>query len=774
MYDMKDFIKKIKSEELGEDYLQSIIRRLAIVGPSETTILEMQGYYKLYFPSIVEKYASDISFFLGLFYKQVREPVNSLQLLQRYVFQSYKEAIRSTFNGDYTPIQADILTSVSDTQYFSFSAPTSTGKSYVFLHLIEETDNDVVIVVPSRALLNEYSIRLNEAISDKGINILSHIDDINKGAARRNVFVVTPERCREIFKNKDNYNVSFFLFDEAQLTNDEGKRGLYYDGIVRRVKNAFPDSKCIFAQPFVHNPIAQIEKNKFNIEKAVAKTYREQSVAQLFYCHDKYKSFYHFGADKKVMGRYKVSCSDPIETAIMNGGSVLFYVSKTKITEKSYLNDFDKYVSMCKEYDDSEVEEYVRKLESYTGARSKSAGSNFFSSFVSLLRRGIVIHHGSLPLSVRIIIEKYTKDGFCRLCFATSTLEQGVNMPFDVVVLDRFEEKKPLSIRNMIGRAGRTTTELTLDVGSVVVNYSRMGDLRTILDSPASLETTSRLDVIEKEDEDSDYKESINNGTMSDEYNLTPNELKRLTTQKIDYAVREILNVSFNEGVYLSESVFNEEKKTRHAIYDLYKEIYATYLGRDLSEGEQAVISNAIKIMMWKIYGKTFSQICQRRYAYISKLTERRERKKNKMDDGDILVRFVMAYDELPNKTLKCHPMYPQYMPAKKVDYDRIICDTYDYLDKLVGFRLTDVYCAAFKEYYLRTHDDRAEKMWNYIKYGTNDQKEIWLLRYGLTFEDIEIIKPHVKSIDREGIKFLDSIYTLSVDELACVYRYLP
>ena len=144
------------------------------------------------------------------------------------------------------------------------------------------------------------------------------------------------------------------------------------------------------------------------------------------------------------------------------------------------------------------------------------------------------------------------------------------------------------------------------------------------------------------------------------------------------------------------------------------------------------------------------------------------------MDDGDILVRFVMAYDELPNKTLKCHPMYPQYMPAKKVDYDRIICDTYDYLDKLVGFRLTDVYCAAFKEYYLRTHDDRAEKMWNYIKYGTNDQKEIWLLRYGLTFEDIEIIKPHVKSIDREGIKFLDSIYTLSVDELACVYRYLP
>ena len=64
--------------------------------------------------------------------------------------------------------------------------------------------------------------------------------------------------------------------------------------------------------------------------------------------------------------------------------------------------------------------------------------------------------------------------------------------------------------------------------------------------------------------------------------------------------------------------------------------------------------------------------------------------------------------------------------------------------------------------------------MWNYIKYGTNDQKEMWLLRYGLTFEDIEIIKPHVESIDMVGIKFFDSIYTLSAEELACVHRYLP
>lgn len=69
-----------------------------------------------------------------------------------------------------------------------------------------------------------------------------------------------------------------------------------------------------------------------------------------------------------------------------------------------------------------------------------------YSQMSYLLRRGIILHHGSLPLKARMIIEELTRLGFCNLCFSTSTLVQGINMPFDIVLLDRFENK-PLEIK---------------------------------------------------------------------------------------------------------------------------------------------------------------------------------------------------------------------------------------------------------------------------------------------------------------------------------------
>lgn len=71
------------------------------------------------------------------------------------------------------------------------------------------------------------------------------------------------------------------------------------------------------------------------------------------------------------------------------------------------------------------------------------------------------------------------------------------------------------------------------------------------------------------------------------------------------------------------------------------------------------------------------------------------------------------------------------------VDYDRIVFDTYDYLDKIIGFKLSDIFFAAFNEYFEKTNDIRAKRMAQLVKYGTEDNKEIWMLRYGFTFEDM-------------------------------------
>lgn len=42
--------------------------------------------------------------------------------------------------------------------------------------------------------------------------------------------------------------------------------------------------------------------------------------------------------------------------------------------------------------------------------------------------------------------------------------------------------------------------------------------------------------------------------------------------------------------------------------------------------------------------------------------------------------------------------------------------------------------------------------MANLIKFGTYNPKYIWMLRYGMSFEDIEVLEDYIESIDEQGI----------------------
>lgn len=107
------------------------------------------------------------------------------------------------------------------------------------------------------------------------------------------------------------------------------------------------------------------------------------------------------------------------------------------------------------------------------------------------------------------------------------------------------------------------------------------------------------------------------------------------------------------------------------------------------------------------------------------------------------------------------------------MDYDRIVFDTYDYLDKIIGFKLSDIFVATFMEYYKEKGDKRAERMARLIKYGTEDEKEIWMLRYGFTFEDIEWLEPYVESIDQDAVVFRHNITELSDEKLKVIERFM-
>lgn len=764
---MDNLIKKIMKGEDIEKIISFVVNRLYINGPVNISDMEILSYLSLYQSNIFKLYQPSIINYIGAFYKGT-----NASTLKDKIFSIYSECIEDSYSHLYTPIQANIVHNISNNKCFSFSAPTSTGKSYVFLNLIKEAHQDVVIIVPSRALINEFYIKLNNSISDKGVNILTFVDKINTNKSHRNIFIVTPERCRDLFKF--NFNIELFLFDEAQLSDEDSKRGLYFDSIVRRCQKSYPNARFVFAHPFIDNPDSQIRKNHFNVESSKAHCYKQKNVGQIFLCKDENR-FYHFGVEKELMGKTKVLYNgDPIENAILDNKSVLFYVSKASILNKSFLNKFDKYINLCRDLKSDEVDAYLNSLKEYTGGDT-IANKNYYSQMLSLLRKGIVIHHGSLPLQTRVIIENFTKSGFCRLCFATSTLEQGINMPFDIVFLDRLEGSKPLSVKNLIGRAGRSTTNPDFDFGYVIINSpNKISKFRDIMLKKEELETVSSLELDTLRDDDyNDFKDAILNNTLSDEYNLTENELNKFKTVDTFSIVKKLLNAFFPNGQIIDITLVNNDVNCKLELYAYFVKLYEVYLGRSLENAEKDVLTTAIKIMLWRVYGKTFKKICWFRYSYVSRTHERDVRERQGKDTQRIFANYLVGYHDLPDKNLKRFPLFPKYTLARDVDYDSIIYDTYDYLDKLIGFKLSDIYYAVLDKYFLSCNDSRAHQLANYIKYGTNNIRHIWMLRYGMSFEEIEILDKHIISIDDRQITFKSSINEVPDKYKVSIRRYI-
>lgn len=727
--------------------------------------MEILSLISLYWPDVLQNDLDEILYFLALYFKDGL----SANTLKVKVFELYKEVIQESYGKTFTPVQADIIQGISEQHYFSFSAPTSTGKSYVLHSLIKECEHDVVVVVPSRALINEYYLKVCDEIPDKTVNVLTAIEKINIAHSRRSIFIVTPERCREIFKQPNLFSVDVFLFDEAQLGEQTGRRGLYFDSIIRRCKKAFPDAKYVFAHPFVQNPEAQFSKNSFDRTQSGYAAYSQRNVGQYYIAKDD-NGFYHFGIDVQKMGR---NCQpydgDPIRKIIEKRGSVLFFVNKSKILDNRVLREFEEYIKLCPKLDDAVVRDYIEPLKEYLGG-NPNRRRRYYSSFLSLLEHGVVIHHGSLPMKARVIVESFTNAGLCRICFATSTLEQGINMPFDAVYLDTLPALDALEVRNLIGRAGRSSTLKKFDYGCVIIKRNAISRFRKVLLAPLLLKEESVLDEpIDANDKDKDFKESILDGTFNDEYNLTPRELQNLTEQDAKDAIVTILDNLFENNCVITATSRDEDNGRRWAnLISAVYTFYSVYLGRELSIGEKHTLNTAFKILIWRINELTFKGICQRRFSYVARLKDR-----DKENYAMLLARNTQKYNDLPEPNLRFLPLFGEGILAKDVDYDTLIYDTYDYIDKLIGFRLTDIFYAAFVKYFQTTNDARAQRAALLTKFGTDNLKYIMMIRYGLSFEDVLSLEGYVESINEQEVVVTEDFYALDERMKQPLARYV-
>ncbi|MFZ5637639.1 MAG: DEAD/DEAH box helicase [Pseudomonadota bacterium] len=746
--------KDIATKEDPDSDLAEILNYLHRSGPDTQRLMEELTLYRIFHPASFAAVEDKVLAAMGLFYK-IQEP----QSLYSFLIRQMGEAHRLESGVVLTPVQASVRRALEDNQFVSISAPTSAGKSYSIRDFIANGTGDAVVVVPSRALIAEYLAVMRRIFAeDKSVMVMPFVDRVFTERQLRRIFVLTPERARDLFDMRSELAVSTFFFDEAQIS-EEAQRGVVFDVLVRRIGRAFPNAKLVFAHPFVDNPEAQISKHDLSAEKSFSRSYPFAAVGKAFVFGHGNGSDYYFSPYEEG-GHLLKNCqafgSSFAEFAFGQGHSVLVYVTKNSIYNESFLDDFRDLINAFEEIVDEQALEIISAIERLLGANQ----SSHRSKMVALLRRGVVIHHGSVPLEVRFLVEEYVRQGHARICFATSTLVQGVNMPFDVVWLDTSriqgenEGAKALAFKNLIGRAGRLTNQPRFDFGYVYTRSPQVVAER--LDHRFVLSPTSVIDEQDLPDDPdvAEILDSLRSDTFDEQLHLPRSKADRLAQDHVRKAAARILDLIYAQGERLSQTLRGTaNRRTRVQLEESFRAIFEASIDRQLKPGEEAVFRTAISLLLRTFQGRPFSEIVGQRFNWIG----RRDRKR--IGNAE----FAQRANKLPDASLeRPFPLFPLGTLARDISYDTVVFDTYDYLDQVISFGLNDVFMAAFKIFYAHTSDVRALKMIELLRFGTNDDVQVLLMRYGFLPEDIPEIIPYLSSISERRIVFKSTVETAS------------
>lgn len=403
--------------------------------------------------------------------------------LSRGTLRIAKEVLQRTSKGDatLTDTQYAITEKMRGEDYFSFSGPTSLGKSFIIKDALYDivrrddlNDHCVVVLVPTKALIGQTAADLRKLLAEvPEVNIATYpsLPKLLRHKYRRTIFVLTPERLLRYLANPVR-EIDYLVVDEAQkvIAKNDARSSLYYHSIVE-VTRRFA-TKLVFASPSIENPELFLEL--FGKATNGAFTVRERTVAQHRYFVDLVagKQYYFSGRDTQPReietGPSQKGVVDLILSLSGDRKAIIYINGSLKSAEFAL-----RLAERRREVADEKVEELVKHVREYVH-------KDYF--LANTLRRGVAFHHGKMPQEVRERVEQAFADPDSSVQFVvcTSTLLEGVNLPAkNIFVLNDKHGNSlftKIDFENLAGRAGRLTYDFSGNVVCVREEANRWAD----------------------------------------------------------------------------------------------------------------------------------------------------------------------------------------------------------------------------------------------------------------------------------------------------------
>lgn len=345
---------------------------------------------------------------------------------------------------------------------FSYSGPTSMGKSFVIQTYIKQqveagVKQNFAILVPTKALINEVrSSILNDiqkGMTEHNYRVVVSAGDIVLQQNHNFIFVMTPERLLHLLTTVPDLALEFLFVDEAHKISSRGARSAFYYKVINLVMKRENRPTIVFASPNIPNPEIYLNLipgiRQTDVKKMASKF---TPVCQFKYLVDMVKGriFSHNDHSHKLepvhQMKAEMDLSDIISVVGRDKQNIVYCNARTKVVDYA-----TAYASTIKD------ERHDPKLDALAKDIQNEVHTDCFLS--ELIRKGIAYHVGYLPASIRLRIERCFEEGLIRTIFCTSTLVEGVNLPADNLFVTSYKNgncgMNEVEFRNLIGRVGR-------------------------------------------------------------------------------------------------------------------------------------------------------------------------------------------------------------------------------------------------------------------------------------------------------------------------------
>lgn len=336
------------------------------------------------------------------------------------------------------PQQVKLIETIKNNEALIVSAPTSFGKTFcVFEYIIREKPKNVVMIVPTLALVDEYLKKIIKKYREVFNSYKTYInfdENTKYDYNNYNIFILTHDKALENNVYKRIEKIDFLVIDEVYKLQKDNTNdrvlilNLAYYFLSKKAK------KYVLLAPFINDVSdkEKLDKNPILFKTNFSPVVNDVIIKPINDDHLRKQKI------KEIMDELKEE------------KTLIYFPTVSEIPK--FINEMIVPNYSKIQIEDPHIDEFIK------WAKSEIHEEWYL---VKAMERGFLIHNGQLPSNgFRMYqLDLYEESKQFNLLFCTSTILEGVNMCAKNIIITKPARKDALfdafDFYNLVGRTGR-------------------------------------------------------------------------------------------------------------------------------------------------------------------------------------------------------------------------------------------------------------------------------------------------------------------------------